>query len=248
MIVSHRYGYIFVKTRKTAGTSLEIALSRHAGDSDVITPITPEDEQLRQREGGVGPQNYTLSRRWALRDATAALRQGQPRSAAYRVLHGSRLRNHTPASLIRQVVGNGIWEQYTTFAVERNPWDRAVSSYYWETKDDDPPPSFAEFLKRTSDETLSCRSRYAIDGVVAVDAVLQYERLQTDLPDLWTALGLPGEPRLPRAKGAFRPRGSRDFRSMFSDADAERIARVCRAEIAEQGYTFDQRLAGVADG
>lgn len=31
MIVSHRYRYIFIKTKKTAGTSIEIALSRHCG-------------------------------------------------------------------------------------------------------------------------------------------------------------------------------------------------------------------------
>jgi hypothetical protein len=31
MIVSHRYRYIFIKTKKTTGTSIEIALSRHCG-------------------------------------------------------------------------------------------------------------------------------------------------------------------------------------------------------------------------
>ena len=40
MIISHQLQLIFVKTRKTAGTSIEIALSRYAGPDDVITAIS----------------------------------------------------------------------------------------------------------------------------------------------------------------------------------------------------------------
>ena len=41
MIISHEYEVIFVKTRKTAGSSMEIALSKYLGDKDVITPCMP---------------------------------------------------------------------------------------------------------------------------------------------------------------------------------------------------------------
>ena len=41
MIISHKYRFIFVKTRKTAGTCVEAYLSQHCGDSDVLTPIHP---------------------------------------------------------------------------------------------------------------------------------------------------------------------------------------------------------------
>ena len=47
MIVSHKHKFIFVKTVKTAGTSVEIALSRFCGENDIITPIHPPDEELR---------------------------------------------------------------------------------------------------------------------------------------------------------------------------------------------------------
>ena len=57
MIASHAHRFVFVKTRKTAGTSLEIALSRHCGPDDIVTRISPEDEELRAAAGGVGPQN-----------------------------------------------------------------------------------------------------------------------------------------------------------------------------------------------
>ena len=49
MILSHRYRYLFLKTNKTAGTSIEIALSKFCGPDDIITPISPEDEAIRRR-------------------------------------------------------------------------------------------------------------------------------------------------------------------------------------------------------
>ncbi|HKA06102.1 MAG TPA: hypothetical protein VKD71_02510 [Gemmataceae bacterium] len=44
MIISHKYRFIFVKTLKTAGTSIEVFLSQHCGPLDVVTPIFPHLE------------------------------------------------------------------------------------------------------------------------------------------------------------------------------------------------------------
>jgi hypothetical protein len=49
MILSHKYRFIFVKTLKTAGTSIEVFLSQHCGPDDVVTPIVPHVEPHRPR-------------------------------------------------------------------------------------------------------------------------------------------------------------------------------------------------------
>lgn len=49
MIISHKHQFIFIKTRKTAGTSLEVALERHCGPDDIVTPIWPAVATHRPR-------------------------------------------------------------------------------------------------------------------------------------------------------------------------------------------------------
>ena len=64
MIVSHSRKFIFLKTRKTAGTSLEIALSKYCGPEDILAPIN-FDEGMRQ-----GAQRRAASRTTPARSAS----------------------------------------------------------------------------------------------------------------------------------------------------------------------------------
>jgi hypothetical protein len=56
MIISHEHKFIFIKTKKTAGTSIELALSQLCGPDDIIPPTTESDETLRVP--GSEPRNW----------------------------------------------------------------------------------------------------------------------------------------------------------------------------------------------
>jgi hypothetical protein len=51
MIISHKFRFIFIKTIKTAGTSIETYLSPFCGPDDVLTPVVPV-------EAGHDPRNF----------------------------------------------------------------------------------------------------------------------------------------------------------------------------------------------
>lgn len=57
MIMSRSRNFVFVKGRKVAGTSVEMALSTLCGPADIVTPITPRDERARLEMGG-RPVNF----------------------------------------------------------------------------------------------------------------------------------------------------------------------------------------------
>jgi hypothetical protein len=53
LIISHQYKFIFIKTVKTASTSIEVFLSKQCGLKDIVTPISPPeaDHQPRNYDG-----------------------------------------------------------------------------------------------------------------------------------------------------------------------------------------------------
>jgi hypothetical protein len=215
VIVSHEHGFVFMKTRKTAGTSVEIALSRVCGDDDVITPVTDEDEALRRAGGGRGPQNFEA-----------------PPNLDRRAF------NHMPVSMVRKMLGRKRFESYFSFAIERNPWDAVVSLYHWRFRDAD-PGDFAAYVASEAVETFATKNQriYRLKGEVAVDRVLRYESLADELAAVWKELDLPGRPDLPHAKAGTRPRGP-SYRSYYDDLSRQRVADLFAAPIADLGYEF----------
>lgn len=229
MIVSHRHRFIFVKTKKAAGTSLEIALAGICGPEDVITPISPRDEAERARIGHPGPQNLRPPRRHppGVAHLRRVLSRGDPD-----------FRNHMPAARIRELLPAGTWEAYFTFCFDRNPWDRAVSLFHW-VGGERRFGSIADFVRSGEERPFSNYERYAIGEVVAVDRVYRYEDMAAALAEISQTLGLERPLELPgyRAKGWSRG-DHRPYREVLSDEERDLIAVVCAREIRLLDYEY----------
>lgn len=207
MIASRAHRFVFIKTRKTAGTSIEIALSRHCGPDDLVTRISADDEELRAAAGGVGPQN----------DDT------DPSSYA-----------HMGARRVIEVIGRETWDDYFTFAVERNPFDVVASSFRYSARKPTFTKTFAEFVRtpRRLDRLALNERLYRLGGKVIVDAVYRYEELPDAVADISSRLGLDLD--LPHAKQGTGPH----YRELYGPGDAEIVAERFARTIREFGYAF----------
>jgi hypothetical protein len=171
MIINHKYRFIFLKTRKTAGTSIEVALSGLCDSLDVITPISPEDEEIRQEMGFTGPRNYIIPFEFYNDiDYHRFMTQKRPKL----------FYNHAPAMFIRENIKEEIWNSYFKFCFERNPFDKAVSRYYWGIRNLKSKPEISSYLKSIPSHLLSDWKMYTMDGKVIVDFIGSYENLHRD--------------------------------------------------------------------
>jgi hypothetical protein len=225
MIISHRYKFIFIKTRKTAGTSVEIALSKFCGPDDIITRISSVDEKLRRSFDYPGAQNCYKS--WREFNGADWFRQ------LIKFRRPKKFYNHTPATLIRDYVGGDIWNSYYKFCFERNPWDKAVSLYYWRNKTE-PRPHFEDFIR----QSLSEFSLYSIDGKIAVDHVYRFEEVGAAMQKLADRLGLPEVPTLSRTKNKTNKNMKGHYKSFYDESTRDYISREYSREIDLMGYEF----------
>ncbi len=233
MIISHRHKFIFLKTVKTGGTSVEISLSRYCGPDDVITPISPPDEAIRA-DMGLGPQNHLLDRsKYGPRDWFRLLVQGRP---------ALRYWNHITAADIRARVGEDIWNSYFKFTIERNAWDKTVSDYYWRKANGGPQTVEAYFRRYRQKFRHYNFPRYSIQGRPAVDYVVRYEQLVPDLKAALSQVGIDFDGWLPSAKGASRP-DRRPYTDLLDASQQRLIAKRFAREIACYNACCEQRAA-----
>lgn len=225
MLVMHDIGVIFIRTRKTAGTSVEIALSRHAKDRDVITSLSPRDEALRAREGGRAPQNH-------LRPGYTPDADPVPPGPG----EGVRFYNHMPAAAIRAELGAGIWDRYFTVCLERSPYEKVVSLYFHRHRSE-PRIGIEEFVASGEfRDTLNWPLYTDADGTVMVDLIIRHEHLQAGLDSLCGRIGLPPLD-LPRAKSQFRPANT-GYREVLTPKARAAVEEAFAAEFEHHRYTW----------
>lgn len=175
-IVSFRYGFIFIKTRKTASTSLEVHLARYCAADDVITPVFPPvaGHQPRNCRGSDGHEIYVNH------------------------MPASRIRRLCPDHFDRSFrfcfERHPVDKCLSHFAMLLNsPAHRRRDS----------PRTWNEYLEQANfpvDTPLYTDA----DGCLLVDRIYRYEELPAAIDDIARQTGLPLRPLCVREKSGFR--------------------------------------------
>ena len=236
MLLSHRKQFIFTKTVKTAGTSVESYFEQFCM-RDSEWQESHERDQYVSEAGIIGYRGADGS--------------------------GSTWYNHMPAKRIRALVGHDIWHRYFKFTVVRNPFDKLISGFcQFERRKQtysrkrklralaklvlDKGDPIDRVRGVTDVERFRCwirkggafidRDKYMIDREECVDYFIRFEDLPSEIRHVCDRLSVPFEPsRIPGFKRGMRAH-SRCVRDYY-DRDTEEIVRRLYAwELKRFGY------------
>ncbi len=152
-----------------------------------------------------------------------------------------------------ELVDEDIWNTYFKFAFVRNPWDRAMSDYFWMRRETGVRDSFYHFLKRRGGfkKVLSNKDDkfyrgdhldeqigyIQINGKIVVDFLGRFESINTDYEVLKTKIPNLLEPRLPHEQ-----KGKKKFHhysSFYFRRSKKWVREIYQKDIEAFGYSFE---------
>lgn len=177
VMVSHQHEFIFLKSRKTAGTSIEMSLEPLCGAPRAeVTEATPARVS---RQGVIGRRVL-----------------GRPRyiklAQKLHIPFVPNWHNHMTAADVRAALGAARWTRYRKITSVRNPFDRAVSSFHWQEFAKGLPVEddfsvvrsrFRDWVARTRPD--SDKDVLFLDGAFTCDLAIRFESLAADLEKIY---------------------------------------------------------------
>lgn len=254
MTIIHRdLGFIYLKSRKTASSSIEIHLivntelgtDIYSTSREILSLGHPRTQNSRVLVPGFTGGWY--SPRLAEQRVRSALR------GVHRILPN--LNQHDSAQRVRRMIGKKFFDAAIKAVPVRNPWDAVVSYFEWERSGGQGRKEpiclhWPEWLdEKLEPESSDC-------AVTPAEKFLFYEHLQVDshpidphyiffediphsLDSLSARLGLKKDKfenfNLHLKKGA----RDRDYRSYYTDQQAEKVCRAFHRFLGRTGYSFD---------
>ncbi|WP_274475249.1 sulfotransferase family 2 domain-containing protein [Mangrovimonas aestuarii] len=231
MIVSHKHKFIFIKPQKTAGTSVELLLSRICGPDDIITPLGYDpDPNVREKNNAKQPQNFKRAKafkEWEMRDVYYMVKKLKSPNQNYI--------EHLTAQQIKDYVGDDIWNSYYKISIVRNPWDHAISMYEWMAKYNYEKVSSISFEVFLREKYRLLWPFYSVNNIFDIDFMLRFENLQDGINSLEEKFPLENL-QLPVTKNKVRKQ--KNFSDYF-DTGTKDLVREQNLNIIERfSYSF----------
>lgn len=182
------------------------------------------------------------------------LYRGNPTGRVY--YGGHNVCHSAPASPIKYFTADctqdAEFHSSTSFAIVRNPFDLLVSMFkagwpYQRGISDHRFPDFEAFIHAYCDEeypwVVPLQQRFLFfqvlgdEGRCAVDRLLRFEDLDTELAELCAPIGVK-----PAVDSPFRPSrhgDDRDHRRWYNNTTHDLVRAACAQELEQLGYDFD---------
>lgn len=201
-IISFKNKFIFLKTKKVAGTSVEAALRPYTGADDIVPCVTPRDE-YHSAVNGHYSKNYAVDSNDEAEYTRLVLAEQFDQAMAFLKGMAKRHVSHMDIARIKALVeehGYSLGDFYV-FTIERHPYSWVVSSSAYNNRLYNKgrlkplaAEEIRELVKRRLNDPQLSKSRnwlmYTIDGKVMVDRVLRYEALDTEIREVLDHLDL----------------------------------------------------------
>lgn len=217
MLVSHRKKFVYIKTVKTAGTSVESYFEKYCMPKGEWE-FTHSREQYVSDTGVIGYRGpQAKSKEWF---------------------------NHMRALEIQNRLGKQVWDEYFKFCVIRNPFDKLVSLFFFRLykgaikfeKDDKPVQNFRTWLG--TDVPVPDRNMYTISGQICIDYFIRYEDINAGVKHVCEQLGVPFRPeRIPVLKAGFRDH-SISLCNYYTEELLSKVAEAYAFEIEQFGFNL----------
>lgn len=202
MIISHKYKFIFIKTVKTAGSSIIVDLNKFLAEDDICSDIFPN-------ETGHEPKNnlYPWGILFPRLKNEPNFKNKKLVFIFYKFFHffkkvTVKYKQHLKATEIRSKIGEKKFNSYFKFCVERNPIDVCISDFNmrksrglvsnWKEYIDN--KKFPYNYKFYTDQ----------DDRVLVDRIIKYENLENELLKISKELGIPFKNLKSRVKSTYK--------------------------------------------
>jgi hypothetical protein len=120
MIISKKKNFIFLKTAKTAGSSIEFYLSQFCGKNDTITSLLLNEEKLKKK------LNLRIKQNYEYKKINFTLKNFKRFKFSKKII----LNDHSSLKVLENKIKLNL-NRYFIFAFVRNPYNWIVSYFWW---------------------------------------------------------------------------------------------------------------------
>lgn len=160
----------------------------------------------------------------------------------------------TTQLLETELITRDQWDTYFKFTFVRNPWDRAVSDYFWLMKDQNIKDTFTNYLNGAGkfypylhdegtnyyrgEHVLPQTKFFNTSGPNQLDFVGRFESFETDMNTVLSHLNVkqPFEVHMNKRK-----KSKRHYSRMYSDQLRDKVSESYWDDISLLGYSFDDQ-------